>query len=155
MVPAWNTALRLRGVWLTSWGSPGNGNGGTGSGASDGGNGLMPRPETTSGQTTVWLQVVRQPTEPSGGFTLVYVPTALRNAGQGFRFTLPQTLQDEDPVSIRVSTVNGQPLPSWLQFDSQTRTFVASGVPPGGLPLRVRVISGRQQQVLELLEANT
>ena len=99
--------------------------------------------------------MVRQATEQSGGFTLVYVPTALKNASQGFRFTLPAQMLDEAPGGIRVSTLNGLPLPDWLQFDSQTRTFVASAVPPGGLPLRLRVTSGGQQQVLELLEANT
>jgi hypothetical protein len=99
--------------------------------------------------------VVREATEQSGGFTLVYVPTALRNAAQGFRFTLPQTLLDDAPGGIRVRTLADLPLPDWLHFDSQTGTFEASAVPPGGLPLRVRVLSGGRQQVLELLEVST
>jgi hypothetical protein len=115
----------------------------------------MTRLDTSSEQNSVWLQVVRQPTEQRAGFTLVYVPTVLKNAGQGFRFALSQTLPDEEPVSIRVSTAEGQPLPEWLHFDSKTRTFEAFSVPPGGLPLRVRVVSGGLQQVLELLEART
>jgi hypothetical protein len=105
----------------------------------------------------VFLQVVDEPSPQAAGFTLVYVPTAVRNAGQGFRFTLPErALGQEAPGETAVSTLpNGDALPGWLSFEGNSHTFIASSVPPGGLPLRVRVLSGSKSILIELLETNS
>jgi hypothetical protein len=110
--------------------------------------------DTAPGLGAVWQQVVREPTVEGPGFTLVYVPASVRNAPQGFRFPLPeQTLsRTQQDIPIQVTQQSGEALPDWLRFDSSTRTFVASRVPPGGLPLRVRVIAGNQSNMIELLE---
>jgi hypothetical protein len=141
-------------------------NGGTGTDTGSGSNGvgtatnsntgsLDNRPDAAADRSAVWMQVVRLSSEEGSGFTLVYVPTALKNAGQGFRFALPQALLGDDPaVSIQVSTQAGEPLPDWLHFDRAARVFIASSVPAGALPLRVRLVSARHQNVLQLLEAS-
>jgi hypothetical protein len=144
-------------------GSTGTGTG-TGTGASisisgadigGSGSGLNNRPDAAADRYAVWMQVVRLSSDQGSGFTLVYVPTALKNAGQGFRFALPQALLGDDPaVSIQVSTQAGEPLPDWLHFDRDERMFIASSVPAGALPLRVRLVSARHQHVLQLLEAS-
>jgi hypothetical protein len=119
------------------------------------GSGLVNRTEAAADHYAVWMQVVRLSSEQGSGFTLVYVPTALKTAGQGFRFTLPEALLGDDPASgIQVSTQAGEPLPDWLHFDRDERMFIASSVPAGALPLRVRLVSARHQHVLQLLEAS-
>jgi hypothetical protein len=119
------------------------------------GSGLVNRTDAAADHYAVWMQVVRLSSEQGSGFTLVYVPTALKTAGQGFRFTLPEALLGDDPASgIQVSTQAGEPLPDWLHFDRDERMFIASSVPAGALPLRVRLVSARHQNVLQLLEAS-
>jgi hypothetical protein len=107
--------------------------------------------------TIVWLQVVRQASEAAPSFTLVYVPSSLKSSPVGFRFALPELgAPDEARDSgLRVTTLDGAALPDWMQVDLKLRWLVASKVPPGGLPLRVLVISGGKCSVLELLETNT
>ena len=119
---------------------------------------LPQRPlEPAPGTSTVSLQIVNEPSPQANGFTLVYVPSTVRTAGQGFRFALPDSALGELARSdiLQVKKVDGNALPDWLRFDANARSFVAANVPPGGLPLRVRIVSGGQSTVIELLETNS
>lgn len=114
-------------------------------------------PATARGPSNVFLQVVDEPSLQASGFTLVYIPPTFRNTGQGFRFTLPDRAVDEPaPSETTLATlINGDALPDWLGFDARTRSFVAASVPVGGLPMRVRVRSGRKTSIVELLETTS
>jgi uncharacterized delta-60 repeat protein len=63
--------------------------------------------------------------------------------GTAFSFVIPDnTFNDPDAtvgstLAYSATLANGNPLPSWLTFDTTTRTF--SGTPPKGDPITVRV----------------
>ena len=51
-----------------------------------------------------------------------------------------------------VTTQSGGPLPAWIRFDANTRTFVASAVPDGGLPIQVVVTVNGQTSTIVISE---
>ncbi len=63
------------------------------------------------------------------------IPNLTMPAGEPLDVVLhPETFVDPDPgdvVILRASLADGQPLPSWLRFQSRARRFV--GTPPGGV----------------------
>lgn len=76
------------------------------------------------------------------GIITVSVPKEMATAGAGFSFPLPAQVAGGEAAAsgnatIRVSTISGQSLPSWLKFNSETRAFVASAVPDGAFPMQV------------------
>lgn len=72
-------------------------------------------------------------------------------AGEGFSFALPMPTVNQVAQSIApnesavapkiagISLSDGNPLPSWMNFDSKTMEFTSTNVPVGGLPLTVNV----------------
>ncbi|MFP5414653.1 MAG: beta strand repeat-containing protein [Gammaproteobacteria bacterium] len=98
---------------------------------------------------------VRVPTLEASGMISVSVPRKLATAGSGFSFPLPAQLESggnaaQNTLSVR--TAEGGPLPGWLQFDPQTRTFTATAVPPGGLPIHVHVQQGDLSLTIVIFE---
>ena len=81
------------------------------------------------------------------------VPVPEEATTHGFRYTLSERLSDgmagEPPV--RATLPNGAPLPDWLRFIPATRSFTATAVPPGALPLDVRVAIGTRITCLTLV----
>jgi hypothetical protein len=94
--------------------------------------------------------MVRQPSLQQAGVITVSVPKDMATAGNGFSFPLPAQVTDAGTGAvINVTTVNGQALPSWLKFDPEKKTFVASAVPDGAFPMQVVVtIGGRSTTVV-------
>ena len=70
-----------------------------------------------------------------------------RNA---FRFALPKpTGRAADQGKVAITTQNGEPLPPWLKFVPETRSFVAFNVPPGAFPMKVVVnVAGQATTVV-------
>jgi len=74
-----------------------------------------------------------------------YVKTLIKNqavsVGQTFNFTIPGiTFFDEDsniPLTYSAALINGNPLPSWLSFNPDTRTFSGKPVETGELKIKV------------------
>jgi hypothetical protein len=96
---------------------------------------------------------VRQPSLQETGIITVSVPKEMATAGSGFSFPLPaqvaQTGAGSNNTVISVSTINGQPLPGWLKFNPETKSFVASAVPDGAFPMQVRVtVDGRSTTIV-------
>ncbi len=81
----------------------------------------------------------------------VSVPRETATSGAGFKFPLPDQVHESAGAGapILVTTQSGSPLPAWLHFDAGTRTFVASAVPDGGLPIQVVVtVAGRTSTIV-------
>ena len=96
--------------------------------------------------------MVRQASVAQTGIITVSVPKDMATAGSGFSFPLPaqatSTATGGNAV-IHVTTVTGQPLPSWLKFNPETKTFVASAVPDGAFPMQVTVtVNGRSSTIM-------
>jgi hypothetical protein len=78
----------------------------------------------------------------------------MATAGAGFSFPLPmQVLADAAPnVSVQLTLLNGDPLPSWLRFVPETNTFVAAAVPAGGFPIQIIVTMGAKRTTIVISE---
>jgi hypothetical protein len=95
-------------------------------------------------------------TQPSSGGNsalTVTVPMGSTVAATGFDFALPaQLVQGKADAAIEVTAVSGAALPSWLRFDPSTKRFLATAVPPGGLPIEVAVTVDGQRALLVIAE---
>jgi hypothetical protein len=68
-----------------------------------------------------------------------------------FKFALPPAvLGTADGRTVRATLGNGQPLPAWLHYSPETKSFVASSVPAGALPLEVIIYVGEQRWVFKI-----
>jgi hypothetical protein len=79
----------------------------------------------------------------------------MATAGSGFSFPLPAQVTDAETGNNAVNsvtTVSGQPLPSWLKFNPETKTFVASAVPDGAFPMQVAVTVGGKRSTIVISE---
>ena len=113
-------------------------------------------PASTSGNTTnapgvqaatggnVSVSLVRPPSQQESGIISVTVPREMATAGSGFSFPLPPQVTESTSqnAAVSVTTMSGGPLPQWLRFIQESRTFVASAVPDGAFPMQVIVTTG-------------
>ncbi|WP_150561871.1 hypothetical protein [Pandoraea bronchicola] len=85
----------------------------------------------------------------------VSVPKAMARPGSHFRFALPEkAVPGATDATTTVTLANGQPLPSWLKFEPQSRAFTATSVPAGALPLQAMMTSGGVRVPLVIVERN-
>ena len=109
---------------------------------SGGGGGSLGVPANVGGSVSVSL--VRPPSLQETGVVTVTVPREMAMAGVGFSFPLPTAVTESarPSAAISVTTLSGAPLPSWLRFVVDTRTFIASATPDGAFPMQVLVTIG-------------
>jgi hypothetical protein len=53
---------------------------------------------------------------------------------------------------VKVTQVDGKPLPEWLRYEASTKTFVATTVPPGAFPLQLKVGIGGVETLMVINE---
>lgn len=100
---------------------------------------------TSGGPNTsgISISLVKEPSVQQAGIITVSVPKEMATAGSGFSFPLPaQVTENSAGTPVTVTTQAGEPLPRWLSFNPETKTFVASAVPDGALPMQVVVTVG-------------
>ena len=81
----------------------------------------------------------------------------MATAGSGFSFPLPAQVANSvagGNSTISVTTASGQPLPAWLKFNPETKTFVASAVPDGSFPMQVVVTVNGVRSTIVISERN-
>ncbi len=88
------------------------------------------------------------------GIITVSVPKEMATAGSGFSFPLPAQVTEAASANtpVQVTTTSGDPLPSWLSFNPETKAFVASAVPDGAFPMQVVVIVGGTRTTIVISE---
>lgn len=98
--------------------------------------------------------MIQEPSLQQSGVVTVSVPKESVTSGTGFSFPLPVQVFAEAtpdaPVQVRLS--NGDPLPTWLNFNSETNSFVASAVPDGAFPLQITVTVGEHSTGIVISE---
>ena len=83
------------------------------------------------------------------GSILVTLSSDQAQSGSTFRFVLPaDVVNTSQPV--KVTLADGSALPSWLSFNAADRSFTASDIPAGALPLRLLVRQGGQSLTVEI-----
>jgi hypothetical protein len=97
----------------------------------------------------VTLSLNQAPSGAGNGLLAVTVPAGTAAAGAAFAFVLPaQLLQAAADAVIEVRTAAGAALPAWLRFEPSGRRFLATAVPPGGLPLELLLaVDGQTSRV--------
>jgi hypothetical protein len=96
---------------------------------------------------------VRNATAEDNGQVIVSVPEEVVSSGETFSFVLPSSVTDgATKAKVRVTLVNGKRLPNWLKYIPATRTFVATAMPNGALPLDVLATLGSEKTVVSIVE---
>jgi filamentous hemagglutinin family protein len=113
-----------------------------------------PSPAGDSGAGGIAVSLVKPPSVQEVGVIAVSVAKEMPTAGSGFTFPLPEQMFAEVPsdVLVQVTLANGDPLPTWLHFVSETKSFVASTVPAGALPIRVIITVGGRSSIMVISE---
>ena len=77
----------------------------------------------SAGGADVTVSVARPASANQTGLVQVAVSPEAASAGRGFAFQLSDHLPPEVPkdAPVRVSQVDGKPLPNWLRFDASTQ----------------------------------
>jgi hypothetical protein len=94
----------------------------------------------------VKVELVRSPELQTAGLVTVSIPSDMATRSAGFAFALPNELFGaiSNAVNVDATLVGGQPLPSWLQFDSINGQFLIGNVANVSFPLELSVQLGTQ-----------
>ena len=94
----------------------------------------------------VKVELVRSPELQTAGLVTVSMPSDAATNSAGFAFVLPNALLSaiSNAVNVEATLVGGQPLPSWLRFDSASGQFVVGNVANVSFPLELSVQLGTQ-----------
>lgn len=73
---------------------------------------------------------------------------------KGFSFPLPTKIAEAilDQSTLQITTLQGEPLPSWLRYDVDTKIFAVSAVPNGILPMQVLITIDQQPSSIMIYE---
>ena len=84
------------------------------------------------------------------GVITLQVPKDMATSGKGFSVALPQQLLENMTANdkVEVTMQDGSPLLSWLRFDPETQSVVASAVPNGALPAQLLVRIGQRSSLM-------
>jgi hypothetical protein len=123
--------------------------------------GSMPGASTSplvSADERITVAIVQNTANSSlSGMISVSVPRSVINTAVEFRFRLPtQVLAGLNSTNqvVKVTLMNGKPLPKWLTFQPSSGLFVANGMPMHGLPLEVVVRTGAGNWAVMIAEKN-
>ena len=112
----------------------------------------LPGPAPNRGGIVVTL--VQQPALDKNGAVSVSLPRDTVAKREGFSFLLPTKIAEtiSDQSTVQVTTLQGAPLPAWVRYEANTKTFDVSAVPDGVLPMRVLITIDQQQTELTIYE---
>jgi hypothetical protein len=84
----------------------------------------------------------------------VFAPNGVAATGVAFSFALPSQIAGMGATTDKISVESGGglPLPAWLQFNPDTKTFTALAVPDGAFPMQVIVTVNGQRSTIAILE---
>jgi hypothetical protein len=98
---------------------------------------------------------VDQPSANNGnGLITVALSSETVAPGRSFSFEIdPKMLANQpDNTSLTISQADGKPLPDWLRYEADTKTFTAKDIPAGAFPLQLKVGVGGQETTMVIQE---
>ena len=110
---------------------------------------------TTGGEgSAVTVAVARPASVGETGLITVAVSSEAAAPGRSFSFSLEAHVPaaTSSNVDVRVTQVDGKPLPEWLRYEPTTKTFIATSVPPGAFPLQLKVGIGGVETLMVINE---
>jgi hypothetical protein len=113
----------------------------------------VPTEAASGDKSAVSIAVARPSSTNQAGLITVAVSAEAATPGSSFSFSLeshvPTAAANTD---VRVTQVDGKPLPDWLRYEAGTKTFVATTVPPGAFPLQLKVGIGGVETLMVINE---
>lgn len=106
-------------------------------------------------ENSITVSMVRAPSGQASGVISVVVPKDMASKSNSFSFALPAQVavaKGSDISAITIKLENGSQLPSWIKFNHNSNTFVATNVPSGSLPLRVSISKGGIKSTIVISE---
>ena len=102
----------------------------------------------------VSVSVDKPATANQTGQITVAVSSEAAAPGRSFSFEMdPKVVGNQTAATgINVSQLDGKPLPEWLHYEPETKTFTAKEVPAGAFPLQLKVAVGGQETVMVIQE---
>ncbi len=87
------------------------------------------------------VAVARPAANGQTGLITVAVSSEVAAPGRSFSFSIESHVPagSSSTTAVRVTQMDGKPLPNWLRYEPDTKTFVATSVPPGAFPLQLKV----------------
>jgi len=93
-------------------------------------------------------------TPAQSGLVTVTVSTEVAASGKGFAFALDEHLPADvsKGAQVRVSQLDGKPLPDWLRYQPETQKVVAVSPPVGAFPIQIKASVGGVETVIVITE---
>ena len=112
--------------------------------------------QTTSGTGSSMVSVVvnRAPSTSQTGVIQVQVAPEAAAPGKSFSFALdPHAVAGHtSDAPVKISQMDGKPLPNWLRYDAANKTFTANEVPAGAFPIQIRISVANTESVVMINE---
>ncbi|MCC7598026.1 hypothetical protein IGS61_11045, partial [Janthinobacterium sp. FW305-129] len=101
------------------------------------------------------VSLVRPASLQQNGAIAVSIPKEIADAGNGFGFPLPAQIVEAAAVNrvpVQATLADGAPLPAWISYNADSKTFAVTRLPDGALPLQVLLILGSQRAMMVIAE---
>jgi len=108
----------------------------------------------STGGNAVSVVVNRAPSTTQTGVIQVQVAADVAAPGKTFSFEMdPHAVAGHAAdAPVKISQMDGKPLPNWLRYNAANKTFTASEVPAGAFPLQLKVAVGNTESVMVIQE---
>jgi hypothetical protein len=113
------------------------------------------QPVAPGGESSaVTVAVARPALSNQTGLITVAVSSEVAAPGRSFSFSIEQHVPAAATANtdVKVTQVDGKPLPEWLRYEPSSKTFVATTVPPGAFPLQLKVGIGGVETLMVINE---
>jgi hypothetical protein len=105
------------------------------------------------GGSAVTISVAKPASSGQAGLISVAVSSEVAAPGSSFSFSIESHVPAAAATAeVKVTQVDGKPLPEWLRYEAGTKTFVATTVPPGAFPLQLKVGIGGVETLMVINE---
>ncbi len=117
-----------------------------------------PSATNTGSSAGVTVSTIKLSTTQAFGLVAVVVPAGTSAAGTGLVIALPDAVFAaiaDAATTARITLLNQQPLPSWIRYDTDSKTLITAAVPTSAFPLAILVTVGNQSTVVQISESQT
>jgi hypothetical protein len=105
------------------------------------------------GNGAISIAVARPASATQSGVIAVAVSSEVAAPGRSFSFSIESHVPAAaTSAEVKITQVDGKPLPEWLRFEPATKTFVATTLPPGAFPLQLKVGIGGVETLMVINE---
>ena len=113
-------------------------------------------PAAQANTAGITVSLVRPASQQQSGAIAVSVPKQIVDAGNGFGFPLPAQVVEAAAVNrvpVQAQLADGSALPSWINYNADSKSFVVTQVPSGALPLEIVLVIGSQRSTMVVAES--